>query len=121
MSKNSSKAPPLRHPADGAPVPAELSPALRGGDGRSGVATAEEALAFRLERVDIGVLSQLRPGFAIRFVEESKADISAAHGGKIIGNVPRRHVARVKQMMLGFYSAEVQGLSHDSVEVRITA
>lgn len=120
MSKNSSKPPVQRHHSDGAPVPADLSPALLGGGG-GGVETASEALTFKLERVDTSLLKQLGVGFPVQFNEESKIDIAATHGGKTIGYVPRRHVARVKKVMLGSYSAEVQSLSHDSVEVRITA
>lgn len=122
MSKNSSKPPAQRHHCDGAPVPAELSPALLGGGGGGGeVATTSEALTFKLERVDAALLRQLGVGFPVQFSEDSKTDVAATHGGKTIGYVPRRYVARVKQMMLGSYSAEVQSLSHDSVEVRITA
>ena len=122
MSKNSSKPPAQRHHSDGAPVPAELSPALLGGAGGGGeVATSDEALTFKLERVNTALLKQLGVGFPIQFSEESKSDIAAIHGGKTIGYVPRRHAGRVKQMMLGSYSAEVQSLSNDSIEVRITA
>ena len=122
MSKNSSKSPTQRHPSDGAPVPTELSPVLRGdGGGGGGVTTEEETLAFKLERVDVALLKHLRPGFPVRFFEESKTEIAATHDGKTIGYVPRRYVARVKQMMRETYSAEVQSLSHDSAEVRVTA
>ena len=120
MSKNSSKPPAQRHHSDGAPVPTDLSPALLGGGG-GGDTTADESLTFKLERVETALLKQLGVGFPIQFTDESKTDIAATHGGKVIGYVPRRHVARVKQMRLGPYSAEVQSLSHHSVEVRITA
>lgn len=122
MSKNSSKPPAQRHHSDGAPVPAKLSPALLGGGGGGGgIAIDSETLTFKLERVETAQLKQLGVGFPVQFTEESKTDIAATHGGRVIGYVPRRYVARVKQMMLGSYSAEVQSLSHDTVEVRITA
>jgi hypothetical protein len=128
MSKNSPKKGSDRLPSDGSISPHEVSPAIReggggGGGGGAGTETVEKetTFSFTLDRVVLPQLSELRPGQAIEFSEESATTIATVRLGKTIGYVPATYLKRVKAVMEGgSYSAEVEDVSHERVWVRVT-